>query len=512
MIKNTLFSIACALFLSACGGGDSPQAGTSDTLVGVFSDSPVSGLTYKTATQTGITNTKGEFNYLAGETIIFSVGNVILGESIVTSSLITPLNIVPNAQVYKSLNALSNFKSATERQAFLVSSNILIFLQSLDADRNPDNGITLSDGITTLFENSELDFNQPFSDFSSTLKPFTDKAHSAGAIISSAVVKPHVALEHFYQAQNITHQFSQLDSLQVDTDGDGSIDTIITYGYDARGNEISKIWDNNADGSPDSISTSTYNERGNRLSTISDWDMNGTPDAFVTISYDENGYMQRYTQDDDALDGPDFIDTYHYDKNGNLLSEINDENADGSPDRVSTYTYDGSNNNLTEVVDTDGDENPNWILTNNYDHNSRVISQSMDNDGDGIIDEISNSSYIYNERRQVLEKTSYNQDGHVTSIYTITYDVKGNILTTTYATGPNVQQNVIHSFSYDDNGNKLSFTKDLEGDGTPERVDIFTYDENGNLLTEVFDYDGDSIPDAINSYSYSKGPWPALWQ
>ena len=55
--------------LSACGSGGSsgPQIET-----GVFIDSAVGGLKYQTATQSGLTNSSGEFKYIAGENVTFS--------------------------------------------------------------------------------------------------------------------------------------------------------------------------------------------------------------------------------------------------------------------------------------------------------------------------------------------------------------------------------------------------------------------------------------------------------
>ena len=42
-----------------------------DVLTGVFSDSPVANVTYTTETQSGETNSDGEYQYLEGETGVF---------------------------------------------------------------------------------------------------------------------------------------------------------------------------------------------------------------------------------------------------------------------------------------------------------------------------------------------------------------------------------------------------------------------------------------------------------
>jgi hypothetical protein len=46
---------------------------------GVFWDSPVKGLIYKTPSTQGKTNKEGEFKYYPGEDISFYVGNIELG-------------------------------------------------------------------------------------------------------------------------------------------------------------------------------------------------------------------------------------------------------------------------------------------------------------------------------------------------------------------------------------------------------------------------------------------------
>jgi hypothetical protein len=113
--------------LVACGGGDSGSDifATSTPLTGVLVDSPVGGLDYATATRKGKTNTKGEFQYLQGETVTFSIGNIQL-PSVLANSTITPLNMANTSDINHQ-----------------IVSNILVLLQSLDEDGDPTNGITI---------------------------------------------------------------------------------------------------------------------------------------------------------------------------------------------------------------------------------------------------------------------------------------------------------------------------------------------------------------------------------
>ncbi|CAM4008004.1 hypothetical protein [Pseudoalteromonas byunsanensis] len=135
MIKNTLSISAILLALTACSSGndgdksvDNSASITPDVLSkGVFLDSAVGNVDYKTETRSGVTNAQGEFEYVAGETITFSLG--ALNFPVVSAgSKITPL----------TLASTDNVKSPSV-------VNILRLLQTLDQDSNPENGITITD-------------------------------------------------------------------------------------------------------------------------------------------------------------------------------------------------------------------------------------------------------------------------------------------------------------------------------------------------------------------------------
>lgn len=135
--SKSLLSLACAGVLAsgvvAC-GGDSDGSGTSGTggevgptaASGVFLDAEVEGLSYSTDSGiTGTTDENGTYTYLPGETVSFSVGGVNLG-SVADAPKCTPFD----------------FAAA--------STNIARFLQSLDADGDPTNGIDIVAANTAL--------------------------------------------------------------------------------------------------------------------------------------------------------------------------------------------------------------------------------------------------------------------------------------------------------------------------------------------------------------------------
>jgi uncharacterized protein YehS (DUF1456 family) len=91
-VKNIIFIIYTALFLAACGGSSSSTTSTpnnsdnSETVskIGVFIDAPVKGLAYVSSPsgKEGVTNEKGEFEYIDGDTVSFNMGSIELGKAV----------------------------------------------------------------------------------------------------------------------------------------------------------------------------------------------------------------------------------------------------------------------------------------------------------------------------------------------------------------------------------------------------------------------------------------------
>ncbi len=131
-IVLVLICIAVALGFMACSSGGGNEALSSNqTLTGRFVDSPVANLGYRTASQSGRTGTNGEYLYLPGETVTFSIGAIEF-PSVPAGSVITPMDI---------------FSSASTTDTRVV--NLTRLLLTLDADGNPDNGITISNAAYT---------------------------------------------------------------------------------------------------------------------------------------------------------------------------------------------------------------------------------------------------------------------------------------------------------------------------------------------------------------------------
>jgi len=131
-IRALLLALISITLIACGGGGSGGSAGTSGggsgaTVQGQFVDSIVIGLRYETPTTSGSTDGQGRFNYRAGETVRFFVGDVFIGEA-AGQATITPVELVAGAVDENNTQVL----------------NIAIFLQSIDDDGDESNGITIT--------------------------------------------------------------------------------------------------------------------------------------------------------------------------------------------------------------------------------------------------------------------------------------------------------------------------------------------------------------------------------
>jgi hypothetical protein len=114
---------------------------------GHFIDSPVSGLSYETDTNWGITDESGGFDFFPGERVKLWAGSVYLGNPIADQK-VSPLDIFESADL--SDNRVINMAR---------------LLQSLDADGDPKAGININSSATACLNNAVADLNLEFVDF-----------------------------------------------------------------------------------------------------------------------------------------------------------------------------------------------------------------------------------------------------------------------------------------------------------------------------------------------------------
>jgi len=151
MKKFQLFKIAAvaALALAGFACSDSSSSGSS-TKTAKFVDSVVVGLGYKTSSGLkGVTNEEGEFEYKAGDTVIFFIGDIEFPGVIPSGNYVTPAHIANTQDWEDSYMAV----------------NIVRFLLSIDEDGNPDNGIQIPEAYTELAADMYVQFTADFDNF-----------------------------------------------------------------------------------------------------------------------------------------------------------------------------------------------------------------------------------------------------------------------------------------------------------------------------------------------------------
>lgn len=140
---SLLFFIS--FLLTACaggggGGGEDSQDPGNSPLTGVLVDSPISGIHYATTTFSGTTNSGGEFKYLEGETITFSIGDIVF----------------PAVTALTSLSPLDLAGTTDTSDTALV--NMTRLLQTLDQDGDPTNGIKIHPAVHDAAVGTSVDF------------------------------------------------------------------------------------------------------------------------------------------------------------------------------------------------------------------------------------------------------------------------------------------------------------------------------------------------------------------
>lgn len=187
-MKTTMNALRLAVIgaslglLAACGGGGGEGGGSAPgASVGVLLDAEVQGVSYVAAPSnlSGVTNSKGEYNYRTGDTVTFSLGGIEIG-SAPASGTLTPRDLAENATLPLGVTVDD------------VVTNIAIFLQTFDSDGVPSNGIQIDDpALLTAAAGLSLDFTQTTAAFSGDAT-LTTLAGSAYTVVSAQAALDHL--------------------------------------------------------------------------------------------------------------------------------------------------------------------------------------------------------------------------------------------------------------------------------------------------------------------------------
>jgi hypothetical protein len=154
----------------------------------VFVDDVVEGMTFATVTETGETDADGTFTYRTGERIVFSIGGIEIGDGD-ARPVMTPVDLVRDED-----------PTAVDETNDRVT-NIARFLQTLDDDGDPSDGILITRAVRETAVFMALDFDQPIADFGS--HPNVQAAVASLTSATSAGVRVTVPV---LQAQSRLHE------------------------------------------------------------------------------------------------------------------------------------------------------------------------------------------------------------------------------------------------------------------------------------------------------------------
>lgn len=453
-------------------------------LTGVFTDSAVEGLTYTTATQSGVTDASGTFKYQAGESVVFSIGNFQLGEGGTAAVAMTPLDLIPDAALPKTQNELRRliFPGRTNEPdvvAFTKLINMLVLLQALDSDKDATNGITIADGMDAIIDDVTIDLTLEIDMFanSTALNQVMTAAVTEDLISSGFIKEAGQALNHFYQAQEITQSFKSVFTRSQEAAGDGIVTSRSTYTHDADGNMLTWEGDNDGDGAADYVYTFTYDADGKSLTRLYDSNNDGAADGRFTYTYDANGRLSEESADSNGDGDPDSILTITYTDAGNEKLLSRDRDADGDGDFLTSFTYDTNGHKLSKVDDTNADGNANRIYDFTHNANGQMLTQRLDHNADLTVDSIQTFTYDANGQ-QLTYRSDSNADLAWDETSTASYDTNGNLVKHEYDNNGDGDANRIWTYTYDANGNQLTLNEDIYGDGTATYISTQVYDDS----------------------------------
>ena len=145
---------------------NSVSPGHRPTLVGVVIDSPIINIRYATDAQSGSTNQNGQFSYQPGDIIVFQIGDVELPP--VTAGPVVTLRDIAGTNDYTDPALI----------------NMARFIQSLDSDGDPANGITILEQAHLAATGVTLDFSA--EDFATQANPIIAASGSVNIELISA--------------------------------------------------------------------------------------------------------------------------------------------------------------------------------------------------------------------------------------------------------------------------------------------------------------------------------------
>ena len=290
---------------------------------------------------------------------------------------------------------------------------------------------------------------------------------------------------------------------EIDLDGDGKADLHVDYVYDNSGNISQRIIDENGDGQPDVVSTVDVNNR--ILADEVDTDGDGVLDTHVEYTYNEEGEITGSTErplikapaaatipSSCTVDGAKILN----DKGEQIGIVITTEQ---NGEKVQTiYSFGKEAPKEDTVTFEDG-------KYTDTDPEGRVVAEDFDSDGDGVLD--THVEYTYEDGKQSVSKKNKLKPAPENVEIPPQCTVKGSriigpqgnqigvVITTTedgqevqkiYLLGEELKEDTV---TFEDgtytikgaDGRTQFEDSDTSGDGKLNKRTEYVYDENGDV-------------------------------
>lgn len=503
----------CLLALIAACSDDDKKSGGDDVRTGRFVDSPVAQLHYQTATQSGETDTEGGFRYRADETVTFSIGGVTLGSALAaeTMSPFSLFGVAPPSTLAEVEPYLVYGSNVTD---FDRAVNVAFFLQALDADGNPGNGIDLS-GRAEALANASISFDVTAGAFVNYgMKSFALLYGVANTNFTLAT-----AIAHLYTTLGVSVTSNVVATDSRDADNDGTVDTSYRYEYDASGRRTKVTRYSGADITR--VETTTYDAAGRVLTYTYSRNPNGAGE-FQRIDTDTNVYAAdgalaqvTSTSVDDGVLEETTVTTYEYDAAGRMTASVEDTTEEGERqiERVA-FTYDLANLTVSERHENDEDGNGTTdsveVYATTFDTRGNRVRTTWDDNADGSFESWTDVAMTYDDRgRRTREVTTErNPAGEALFDYTYAYvyDANGRVTSYAYFDGTDEATSTSRqgtTTEYDATGRRTKTTMYWSGSGSPgtSEVSTYTYTATGRLSVRASTGYRDGNPTPVSRYS-----------
>jgi hypothetical protein len=180
---------------------------------------------------------------------------------------------------------------------------------------------------------------------------------------------------------------------------------------------------------------------------------------------------------------------FSFNEKGFLIEELTDFEHDGSVDQWLIYKYD-SLDKLISIKKYWQDSIISSIYTFTYDVKGNKVEENIENVNDEIKEHNARYSYKYDDYDNCIEMSGFNRKGELFTKYIYKYDSIGNKIEEIWleANGDIIGT---YKYMYDSNGNKIEEYNKYTS-SNKEYKTTYKYNSQGVMIEENFD-DGEAI-------------------